>query len=111
MNVDKPHNLYLQIGMNQGGIALVAFLVLVITYLVHSIKLYALKTEYDTSDAMGIAMMLAIVGYLGAGFFNDSVVSVAPIFWILLGTGMAVNYMKQKSLDKQNAKHKVIKLK
>ena len=37
--------------------------------------------------------MLAIIGYLGAGFFNDSVVPVAPIFWILLGTGIAVNYL------------------
>ena len=28
MIVDKPHNLYLQIGINEGGIALLAFLVM-----------------------------------------------------------------------------------
>ena len=94
--VDKPHNLYLQIGMNQGGIALIAFLVIVVTYFVQCIKLYVFKKIYkDETYAMGIGVMLAMIGYLGAAFFNDSVVSVAPIFWILLGTGMAVNYLKQ----------------
>ena len=99
--------------MNQGGIALLAFLVMMVIYMVNSFKLYALKTYYDGSDAMGIGIMLAIVGYLGAGIFNDSAVAVAPIFWILLGAGMAVNYMKQKAkeqLEKQ-APHRVIKMK
>ena len=96
--VDKAHNLYLQIGLNQGGIALVAFLVLCIGYIVQSVKLYAFKEKYhDVDEAMGIGVMLAVMGYLGAAFFNDSVVSVAPIFWILLGCGMAVNYRVSKS--------------
>lgn len=94
--IDKPHCLYLQIGINHGGIALIAFLALNIIYLLHSIKLYAFRKIYDVIDAMGIGIMLAIIGYLGAGLFNDSVVSVAPIFWILLGTGMATNYMKEQ---------------
>jgi len=98
MTVDKPHNLYLQIAMNQGGIALLAFLALIIIYLVHCMKLYALRDFYTMTDALGIGIMLGIVGYLGAGFFNDSVVSVAPIFWILLGAGMAINYNKQSEL-------------
>jgi hypothetical protein len=31
------------------------------------------------------------MGYLGAGVFNDSVVSVAPVFWVVLGAGMRQN--------------------
>ena len=98
--VDKAHNLYLQIGMNQGGIALVAFLVLCLGYIVQSLKLYAFKERYcEVDEAVGIGVMLAVMGYLGAAFFNDSVVSVAPIFWILLGCGMAVNYrVKEKQI-------------
>ena len=46
-------------------------------------------------------MFAAVVGYLGAGIFNDSVVSVAPIFWILLGCGIAVNYLIQKEKKRQ----------
>lgn len=91
--VDKPHNLYLQIGIQQGGIALVAFFVLIATYVVESIKLYGLKKEYNQQQVVGLALTLGIVGYLGAGMFNDSVVSVAPIFWVLLGCGMATNYI------------------
>lgn len=95
--VDKPHNLYLQIAINQGGIALIAFIVLVGTYIIQSLRLYALKKSYNKEyQGIGIGIMLAIIGYLGAGFFNDSIISVAPIFWILLGTGMAVNYISKK---------------
>ncbi len=96
MIVDKPHNLYLQIGINQGGIALIAFLVLVIGYIADSLRLYALKSSYETRQVVGIATVLSIVGYLGAGLFNDSVVSVAPVFWILLGAGIAVNYLNRQ---------------
>lgn len=91
--VDKPHNLYLQIALNQGVIALIGFLILVGAYIVRSMKLYAFREGYSRFDIMGIAILLGIVGYLGAGVFNDSVVSVAPIFWILLGAGMAINFL------------------
>jgi len=99
MIVDKPHNLYLQIGINQGIIALIAFLVLVIGYIVDSIRLYALKATYPNKEIIGIAIMLSIIGYLGAGLFNDSVVSVAPVFWILLGTGLAINHLNNQPVS------------
>lgn len=112
MIVDKAHNLYLAIFINQGGLALLGFLIMIGAYIVQSIRLYALKTDYEASDIKGIAVTLAIVGYLGAGIFNDSVISVAPIFWILLGTGMAINYYINKDREKTNKKvNKVIPLK
>ncbi|WP_252229337.1 O-antigen ligase family protein [Clostridium sp. ZBS15] len=96
MIVDKPHNLYLQIAINNGLIALIAFLGIMIIYVVDSIKLYALKKEYSESQILGGVTCLGIVGYLFAGMFNDSVVSVAPIFWIILGVGVALNYLNKK---------------
>ena len=96
MIVDKPHNLYLQIAINQGLIALVAFLIIVGLYIVDSIRLYAFKSGYEKRQVVGVATMLGIIGYLGAGIFNDSVVSVAPIFWIMLGAGVAINYINSK---------------
>lgn len=113
MIVDKPHNLYLQIAINNGGMALLAFLVLVGVYIIHSLKLYAFKSYYSSNDIIGTATMLAVVGYLGAGFFNDSVVSVAPIFWILLGTGIAINFMlQQEKIDvAKRVKHATVDLK
>ena len=113
MIVDKPHNLYLQIWIGQGMIALLGFLVLVGGYIVQSLRLYALRRDYEQLSIMGISLMLAIVGYLGAGIFNDSVVSVAPIFWVLLGAGIATNYMvnKEQTEMKRMLQHATISMK
>lgn len=102
--VDKPHNLYLQIVLNYGFIALLAFLAVMVIYIVDSIKLYALKKYYDKSQRLGAATCLGVIGYLFAGIFNDSVVSVAPVFWIVLGVGVALNYMNRKELNKKRNK-------
>lgn len=96
MLVDKPHNLYLQILLGEGVIALLAFLTIVILYLFDSIRLYALKKTYHSREILASAICLGVVGYLGAGLFNDSVVSVAPVFWILLGIGIALNLRNRK---------------
>lgn len=97
MVVDKPHNLYLQILLSDGGIALAAFLVIVLLYIVDSIRLYALKKEYQMNQIFGAAACLGVVGYLFAGLFNDSIVSVAPVFWIILGVGIAVNFRNRRN--------------
>ena len=93
MIVDKVHNLYLALFINNGGLALLGFLIMMGAYIIQSLKLYAFRAHYEQKHILGIATVLAILGYLGAGIFNDSVVSVAPIFWILLGAGIGVNYL------------------
>lgn len=96
--IDKPHNLYLQIAINTGVISLIAILVMFLAYLLNSIRIY-LKCDFNNfTNISGLAIMLAIIGYLGAGFFNDSVVSVAPVFWVLLGMGIAINGMVKKGM-------------
>lgn len=91
MIVDKAHNLYLQQAVNTGLISLIAFLSMFVIYFISCIKLY-FKSEFkDFYSVVGLAVFTALCGYLGAGFFNDSVVSVAPIFWILFGIGTAAN--------------------
>ncbi len=97
ITVDKPHNMYLQIFYGNGLIALIAFLAICVFYLVDCFRLYALRREYRTEQIMGAAVMLGVVGYLSAGMFNDSVVHVAPLFWILLGTGAALNTINRRA--------------
>jgi hypothetical protein len=87
--VDKPHSLYLQIAINTGVISLISFLMMVGVYLVGSLKSLLKKGCGRFSD-LEKALLVSITGYLSAGFFNDSVVSVAPVFWVLLGLGMAL---------------------
>lgn len=96
ITVDKAHNLYIQIFYSSGLIALLAFLAICVFYIADSLRLYAFRREYRTGQICGAAVMLAIVGYLAAGIFNDSVVSVAPVFWILLGTGAALNTLNRR---------------
>lgn len=97
ITVDKPHNLYLQIFFSNGLIALLAFLFICVWYLVDCLRLYAFRREYRPAQIYGAAVMLAVTGYLAAGLFNDSVVSVAPVFWILLGTGCALNTINRRA--------------
>lgn len=91
MIVDKPHNLYLQIGTNTGVVSLISFLAIVFIYLVQSIVIYFKDDLEGDLKALGLGIFVAVFGYLIAGMFNDSVVSVAPVFWVLLGTGIAIN--------------------
>lgn len=91
--VDKPHNLYLQIALNTGVLSLLSFLFLVGCYLFRSFRLYVSRSLEDFLAQAGLAVFVAIVGYLGAAFFNDSVVSVAPVFWVLLGLGVSINHL------------------
>ncbi|HBM75914.1 MAG TPA: O-antigen ligase domain-containing protein, partial [Clostridiaceae bacterium] len=65
--------------------------VLFIGYFVSSVKAYFNNKFENFYSIAGLAIFTAICGYLGAGFFNDSVVSVAPVFWVLLGLGTAIN--------------------
>ncbi|WP_270566749.1 O-antigen ligase family protein [Clostridium beijerinckii] len=102
--VDKPHNLYLQIALSDGIIALLAFLAVMVIYIIDSMKLYALKKDFTRSQKLGAVTCLGVIGYLFAGIFNDSVVSVAPVFWIVLGVGVALNYMNRKELNKKSNK-------
>lgn len=96
--VDKPHNLFLQIAVNSGVLSLLIFLTLIGMLAVSMYRRYAAKKErFSSEDALTIACFMGVVGYLSAGFFNDSVVSVAPIFWVLLGMNIRLLALKQET--------------
>jgi len=83
--VDKPHNLYLQIAINTGILSLISLLIIFIKVIIDNIRKYSFKKEYEYEDIIKVSAFLAVIGYLIAGLANDSVVSVAPIFWMLVG--------------------------
>ena len=88
--VDKPHNLYLQIFINEGGVALLAFLGICAVYLWDCVRLYG-KNPRTAGAFRGIGVALGVIGYLFAGLFNDSTVMTSAVFWILLGIGVGMN--------------------
>ena len=90
--VDKPHSMYLQSAVNTGVLSVLALLVLFGMYLVQSFKAYFFKRDYhDFIDTGGLAIFMAVMTYLFTGISNDSIVSVAPVFWTLLGIGFLLN--------------------
>lgn len=89
--VTKPHNMFMQIWVQTGFLSLLAFLALYAVYFASSMKLYFRKTGYSRGDLLGIGILLGTFGYLVTGLANDSTVAVAPVYWCLLGAGMAVN--------------------
>lgn len=88
--VTKPHNMYLQIWVQTGLLSLLAFLGVFCFYFFSSLKLYY-RRPLGALEQFGVAVMVGCFGYMVAGLANDSTVSVAPVYWGLLGTGMAVN--------------------
>lgn len=99
--VDKPHNLYLQIAINTGVISLIAFLVFVAWYFLHSLKLY-FKGVFNEYFTAGVACLAAVASFLVSSLANDSTISVSLTFWVVLGVGIACNRLYTKSLISNN---------
>ncbi len=96
--IDKPHNMFFQIAVNTGVISLIALIVIWGIYIISSLKLYN-KLSFDSVEKLvGVSCLLSVISYLVVAIFNDSVVSVAPIFWIMLGIGIAINSRIKKKI-------------
>ncbi len=100
--VDKPHDLYIGMAFGTGITSLLAFLALVIMYWIQSFRIYRrLDFKDGFLPAVGVGIFLGTTGFMAAALVNDSTISVMPMFYGLLGTGIAINYMIGKKL-KQN---------
>lgn len=92
MYVTKPHNLYLQIAIQSGVLSLICFLVFYGWYFISSLRLYFRQKLDQPLAIAGFAIMLGTLGYMIAGLANDSTVTVAPLYWALLGMGIGINH-------------------
>lgn len=98
MIVDKPHNMYLGVAIGTGILSLLALLALFGIYIVQSILIY-FKADFKKSFVIyvGAGIFLGISGFLATGLVDDSSVSTMPMFYALLGTGIAINRMIKRS--------------
>lgn len=98
----KPHSLYLQMAVQTGIISLIAFISFYIWYFISSIRLYT-KAKLDSYiKQVGAGIFIGTIGYMLMGISNDSSITIAPIFWVLLGVGIAINQMLRKQKIKQS---------
>ncbi len=85
---DKPENLLLQIAYEGGLASLVPFLLAVGVSLITMWRASSQLEGYQKVAAM--AIIVAIVSYLAQQQFSFSTLSSSPIFWSLLGLGLAL---------------------
>ena len=88
---DKAHNLYMQYWVNTGLISLLAWLTLVGYYLIGAVKSFKKRGFEDFSDFVNGGIFCGILGFLAIAVFNDGSVNTMPMFYTMLGTGLAIN--------------------
>lgn len=91
MITDKPHNIYLLYSINNGLVGLFSILTLWLGYILFTFKEFLFKNKYKETDFYKALCILSSIGYMLTGVLNDSVPVIAPIFWVILGVGYAIN--------------------
>lgn len=92
MVITKPHNLYLQIAVQTGVLSLICFIVFYMWYFISSLRIY-FKQRLDNPLAItGFSIMLGTLGYMISGIANDSTITIAPLYWAMMGIGIAINH-------------------
>ena len=107
--ITKPHNMYLQIGVQTGVLSLIAVLVFYFWYFVLAITTYTRIKKLDLFGLTGAGIFIGSFGYMVTQTINDSSVTVAPIFWTMMGVGVALLMKSRKDLRAQLEEAKALK--
>ncbi len=91
--ITKPHNMYLQIWTQDGMFACLALIALYLMLAVSTFRLCLNGEKKTWLQKVSIAIMCSASGYMIVGLANDSTICVAPVFWVLMALGLAVNRM------------------
>lgn len=92
----KPHSLYLQTGVQTGVLSLLCLLAFYGWYAVWSFRLYCFRKLDIKEEGFGVAALIGSIGYMISGISNDSMVVTAPVFWGMIGLGIAANMLVVK---------------
>lgn len=99
MIISKPHCLYLQIAVQSGVLSLICFLVFYIWYFISGLRLYFKQRIDNPLVAAGFGILLGTLGYMISALANDSTITVAPVYWGLLGIGIGINHRIRTSAE------------
>lgn len=97
--ITKPHNMYLQIWVQDGMFACLALIALYIMLVVMTCK-NCLGSEKKTFlQKIAIAILCSASGYMIVGLANDATICVAPLFWILTALGFSINGLIKREAE------------
>lgn len=85
----KAHSMYLQSALQTGILSGICLLMFFLHYI--RIAVRNAKTEKNREKAMfRTGILLSVIGFLLMGLANDSNLAVSPLFWCILGMGIAM---------------------
>ncbi len=97
MVVDKAHNTFIQIAVNSGVFALLAYVAIHIILATRMLK-YFVKNKFKATSIYHSIFTTVMLGYFVASFFNDSTVQVSPTYWGLLGLSFIIFETRKESM-------------
>ena len=98
--MSKPHCLYLQMAVQTGVLSVICFLAFYLIYFISSIRIY-INGKFDNFySIIGCSIFLGSIGYMICGISNDSSITIAPVFWILIGMGLSLNQIVKQHKNK-----------
>lgn len=89
--IDKPHSYYLETAVNTGIISLLMVLIIFSVYFFTTIKTLKYTNDISFKFYIKSGIFCSIIAYLINSIFTDSHVSVTPVFWVMIGIGVALN--------------------
>ena len=98
--IDKPHNAYLQTAVNTGIVGLCAVIAVFLIGIGRFVR-FMRSSKPANMDSVKLADAAACWTFCAAAAFavysvaNDSIVTVAPLFFIILGVQFAALYAKE----------------
>ena len=107
--VDKAHSEYIQLGVTAGIPALAVYLFLLFYILFklrpESIKEIDLNKKQDLKKFIKTALFFAVLAYSLQAALNISVVTVAPVFWTILGfAGAYIINFKDDDFEEESSR-------
>lgn len=92
INVDKPHNLILELSLNSGIPSMIIYFVLVGSIIIKRIK------QIRMIQSFHLMSLLIVIAYLISSMFSNSTFYVSPYFYIFLGIIAQDYYIGEKNV-------------
>ncbi|MGE5661227.1 MAG: O-antigen ligase family protein [Ignavibacteriales bacterium] len=100
--VDKPHNMYLALGYGCGLVGLFAFLSLCSAHIIQMWR-YVRKSTSVLLDRriLVISIFGGWLALLIQGLFNDMIIGIGPIFWIMFGVMISLMHHEKAEMKEE----------
>ncbi len=96
--VDKPHNLYLNMAINNGILYLIGYLGIVIIVFKNSFKLLFTKKIANLNKVAVLIYISGLVTYLVNALSTDNIIITIALFWVYLAFDSS-NFIKTKFIE------------